>query len=283
VNSWVGVFSIYQRPPQLALMLAAAALGALLAERGRRVWNVPHLLIGMFLGVETLHVCLVNLEWFYRYEAYAVALGILAVVVALADLHASGRLSALRAGSTGVGRAAAIVAIVLLCLPLFTRGAFALMHTPVACHEVYRQQVQMGRFFRDYYPGEAIAVNDIGAVSWIAPVEVVDLIGLASNEIAQARRAGRVDAAYIGDIAARRQVAAVAIYESHFRAVNELPPHWIKVGEWTMPTAVAVSGNTVAFFATSRAHESRLRQALARFDARLPADVRRVPHAGMRD
>jgi hypothetical protein len=172
---------------------------------------------------------------------------------------------------------------VLLCLPLFTRGAFALMHTPVACLEVYRQQVQMGRFFREYYPGEAIAVNDIGAVSWIAPVEVVDLIGLASNGIAQARRAGRVDAAYIGDVAARRQVAAVAIYESHFRAVNELPPHWIKVGEWTMPTAVAVSGDTVAFFATSRAHESRLRQALARFDARLPADVRRVPHAGMRD
>ena len=47
----------------------------------------------MFIGVETLHVCFVNLEWFYRYEAYTLALGMLAVIVTLGDLHGSGRLT----------------------------------------------------------------------------------------------------------------------------------------------------------------------------------------------
>ena len=258
-------------------LFVVAAVAGLAWLRGRRVWTVPNLLIAMFLAVETLHVCLVNLEWFYRYEAYAVALGILAVVVAVADLRQSGRLGALRAGSTGAQRAAVIIALVVLCLPLFTRGAFALMTTATACNEIYRQQYQLGRFFGAHYRGDAIALNDIGAVSWMAPVDVVDLIGLASNDIAQARRAGRVDAAFIADVVERRGVAAVAIYESHFRAVGELPPGWMKAGEWQMPSAIAVSGDTVAFFASSRDRASRLRIALEEFKGELPDGVRYLP------
>jgi hypothetical protein len=277
LNSWVGVFSIYQRPAQLVLVLMAAALAAMGAERGRSPWNVPHLLAAMFIGVETLHVCLVNLEWFYRYESYAMALGMLAILAALADLHTSGRLTVLRAGGIPIRRAAVTLAIVVLSLPLFVRGAFALTTTAVACGEVYRQQYQLGRFFRDYYAGDAVAINDIGAVSWMAPVKLVDLIGLASNEIAHARRAGKVNEGYIREVASSRGVAAIAIYESHFRAVGELPRPWIKVGEWTMPSAVAVNGNTVAFFAPSSEHVSRLRRALEEFADQLPAGVTYIP------
>jgi hypothetical protein len=277
VSSWVNVFWIYRRPPQLALVLAAAVLAAWVAERGRSVWNAPHLLVAMFIGIETLHVCLVNVEWFYRYEAYVVAIGMLAIFQALADLHASGRLAALRAHAIPVRRAAVTIAIVVLCLPLFLRGASALMRTPVACGEVYRQQYQLGRFFRDFYRGDAIAINDIGAVSWMARVTIVDLVGLASNEIANARRAGEVNAAFIAAITARRGVAAVAIYESHFRTAGELPPHWIKVGDWTMPSAFAVNGDTVAFFAPTPEHVPRLRSALEEFARRLPSGVRYVP------
>ena len=273
LNSWVGIFSIYQRPPQVALMVAVAALAALAAERGRTVWRPSILLSAMFIGVEILHVCFVNLEWFYRYEAYAVALGMVAVISTLADLEASGRLREWRTVFEPARRAAVLVAIVVLALPLFLRGAFALMTTVGACQEIYRQQYQMARFFARHYAGEAVAINDIGAVSWMAPVRVIDLIGLASNEIADARRAGRVNASYLADVAARHRVSAVAIYESHFRAVGELPSTWIKVGEWTMPSAVAVSGETVAFFASTEPDAARLARHLDAFARELPAAV----------
>jgi hypothetical protein len=277
LNSWVGIFSIYQRPPQVALMVAAATLAALAAERGRTVWRPSILLSAMFIGVEILHVCFVNLEWFYRYEAYAVALGMVAVISTLADLDASGRLREWRATFEPARRAALLVAIVVLSLPLFLRGALALMSTAGACQEIYRQQYQMARFFARHYAGEAVAVNDIGAVSWMAPVRVIDLIGLASNEIAEARRAGRVNASYLADIAERQGVVAIAIYESHFRTVGELPPTWIKVGEWTMPSAVAVSGQTVAFFASTEPDAAGLARHLDAFARELPAAVSYVP------
>jgi hypothetical protein len=273
LGSWTGLFSLYQRPPQLALVLAASALTAVAAGRGSGRWTSPHLLVAMFLGVETLHVCLINIEWFYRYEAYAVALGSMAVVAVLAELSAAGWFAAQRRDATQVRRAAVGVFVVVVSLPLFLRGAFALSSTPTACGEIYRQQVQMGRFFREFYAGDTIALNDIGAVSWMAPVRVVDLIGLASNEVAHARRAGLVDASYIREFVSRRDVTAAAIYESHFRAVRELPAEWVKVGEWSMPSVLAVGGDTVAFFAPAPAHVARLRRSLDAFARELPDGV----------
>jgi hypothetical protein len=230
----------------------------------------------MFLGIELLHVCFVNLEWFYRYESYVVALGLLTVTFLVADAFENVP-GWWRTAGTPVRRAALTVTLSILCLPLFTRALFALGTTVQASGEIYRQQYQMGHFFREHYAGETIALNDIGAVSWIAPVQVLDLIGLASNEIAHARRIGDVDAEYMHRITGRHRVAAAAIYESHFRAVGELPSSWIKVGEWRIPSAVGVFRENVAFFAPSPDHALRLRDALDSYARRLPRDVRYLP------
>ena len=40
--------------------------------------------------------------------------------------------------------------------------------TPGAMRNVYEQQYQMARFFRVAYPGDTIALNDIGAVAWLS-------------------------------------------------------------------------------------------------------------------
>ena len=54
----------------------------------------------------------------------------------------------------------------------------------------YHQQVQMGTLLREYYTGRTIAVNDIGAVNFFADITVIDLVGLASMDVARLRRAG---------------------------------------------------------------------------------------------
>ena len=45
-----------------------------------------------------------------------------------------------------------------------------------------------------------MALNDIGAVSWLAPVKVIDLIGLASSEVADARRQDADGTVFFGDL-----------------------------------------------------------------------------------
>jgi hypothetical protein len=55
----------------------------------------------------------------------------------------------------------------------------SLVITPQASRNIYEQQYQMGMFLKRCYPGKAVAVNDICAVSYLADVRLVDLLGLA--------------------------------------------------------------------------------------------------------
>jgi hypothetical protein len=50
-----------------------------------------------------------------------------------------------------------------------------------------------------------------------------------------------------------------------------LPSTWQKVGEWSIGRYSAVSRDTVAFYAPGNTEVLRLRQALERFSAQLPA------------
>jgi hypothetical protein len=269
LGDWVGVLSLYQRPVLASLTVAALLLVAALATPRDRRWSPALVMLGLFLGTELLHVCLVKMEWFFRYEAYVIALGLVAVALALAEAI---RLDDVRrlADATPLRRYAVIACGVVLMLPLVNRAAEGLLFVVPATGEVYRQQYQMGLFFKDYYAGDAVALNDIGAVSWLAPVKVVDLIGLASLEVADARRKDADDTSFFDGLLRRRAAKAACIYDYYFSGRRALPSTWQKVGEWSIGRYVAVSRETVAFYAPSESEAVRLRLALERFATRLP-------------
>ncbi len=283
LSDWVGVLSLYQRPAFVALTVAALLLAAAMAGphdgsssrasaalSGTR--SVAMTMLGLFLGTELLHVCLVKIEWFFRYEAYVIALGLLAVTLGVAEvLRSCAVAEELPAGT--VRRRAVLACAVVLAIPLVTRAAKGMLVTVPATGEVYRQQYQMALFFGEYYRGETVALNDIGAVSWLAPVKVIDLIGLASSEVADARRRDADGTVFFGDLLRRHGAAAACVYDFYFSGRRALPPLWQKVGEWTIPHDAAVSGATVAFYAPSEPEASRLRTALDRFSDRLPTGV----------
>jgi hypothetical protein len=52
-----------------------------------------------------------------------------------------------------------------------------------------------------------------------------------------------------------------------------IPSSWTLVGEWQIRDNVAVSGETVGFFAPTSADVGRLQSALERFAPRLPSGV----------
>jgi hypothetical protein len=265
---WLAIRSLFVRPSELVLTLAAL-IGLMLVPVGRlarpprEVW-----LALLFLGTMALHACLVKLQWFFRYESYLVALGLLALA----------GLSRVVDWPRGVARKrraplhpAVLPLLVLLALPLVVRTFSALGTTGGAVKNVYDQQIQMGRFFAKYYADTPIAVNDIGAVAWMTHGPVLDVVGLASQPVADLKRRGALDAAALDRLVAENNVAAIALYEQVFASI--LPAPWIKVGQWTIPDNVGVSADTVAFFAPDARSAARLRTALNDFASDLPAGV----------
>jgi hypothetical protein len=278
LSDWVAIRALFERPAQLVLTLAVL-IALMLVPASRLEKNrVALWLGGCFLGVSVLHACLVKLEWFYRYEAYLMALGLVTVCSLVPVMEwPMGRPTKRRQPLHPV----TVPLLVVLALPLAVRVLGALATTPKAAANVYEQQVQLGRFFARHYPDQTIAVNDLGAVAWLSASRILDVVGLASQEVADLKRGGGLTADALARLADVHGVQVIAVYEDIFAPV--LPEQWRKVGEWRIADNVGVSGDTVTFLAPDAARAVRLASALRAFEDDLPRSVtwlavdRRIP------
>ena len=127
----------------------------------------------------------------------------------------------------------------------------------------------MARFARRFDRGQTVVLNDIGFVSYLADIRLIDVLGLGSNQIA--RRDGRWDSDALGALA-RSEGARIAIV--YPRCLPGIPRVWTKVGEWELhDRTFALGGRTVVFFATDPSEAEPLRHHLEQFDGELPAEV----------
>ncbi len=163
-----------------------------------------------------------------------------------------------------------VLLIVYAVLPLLKRAVETLYSVVPATENIYQQQYQMGQFLRQYYPGTTVALNDIGVVSYVADVHLIDLIGLANMDIARARQTGTYTPQRIGEIAANANFAIV--YNTWF--TQGIPEGWRAVGSWRLTMNNIVLGDsTVTFYAINPSIENRLTADLLDYSARLPAGV----------
>jgi hypothetical protein len=271
LSDWASVIVIYRRPPELALLLASLGGIALLGKPLRVAWT--RAVAETFVVVVLLHCALVKLEFFYRYEAYLVALGCVGVAMLGAEI-------ADRLRNTVATRLPVIGILGVLAMPLVIRALSAATETPTAMGNVFEQQYQMGLFFRDNYAGTPIAINDIGAVGWMSSSPILDVYGLATQEVADKKRHGAWTAEALEALASDRGVRAVAVYERVLAPL--IPSTWILVGEWRIPDNVAVSEDTVGFYAPTAVDVPRLRSALDGFVSRLPSPVTYSPGPAVR-
>jgi len=261
------VFSLFSRPPELALTLGMLLALSRTGAMKTRAVSQAVVLGSIFTIAMLLHACLVKLEWFYRYEAALIGLGVLALASLVAQRESRAALL-----TPLMSSAAGTTLVALLALPLATRALSALAVTPGAMRNVFEQQYQMGRFFSAAYPDDTIAVNDIGAVAWLSSSKIVDVYGLATQEVANLKRQRQWDRASLEAIAVRRQVRAVAMYQRVFEPI--IPRSWTLVGEWTIANNVGVSEDTVGFYAPAPGDVKRLRDALDAFAPTLPGTVK---------
>ncbi len=262
--------------PHLVILLALAllaqagprvGLASLPAEGRRALW--------LFVAITLLHLDFAAVGWFFRYEAYLVALGL---VLLSRFLRLAGR----GANEPGPSRdrrrplrvaPAVILGFAVLILPL--RATVALWETPIAAHNIFEQQYQMARFIQRFYAGRAIAANDIGLIDYLADVRCLDLVGLGSLEVAQLRREDRLNAETIRAASQMRGVQVALLYDQWFTrdGASLLPPEWTRVGQWRIRDNVVEGGSGVAFYAVDPAERAALAEHLRQFAPELPDSV----------
>jgi|GEM_PF-1904992 len=139
-----------------------------------------------------------------------------------------------------------------------------------ATRDIYLQQTQMSRFVDRYYRGKRIAANDIGAISYFSDIHLLDLEGLASDNIAKIRLNGQFTTATMDPALREFQPDLLVFYPSWFNGPTALPRWVVPVATWTMPSHTTSDSATVMFAAPSKEAAQTLWKNMLDFQSELP-------------
>lgn len=242
----------------------------------------------------TLYIHLqTNSSQHFRYDAYLVCLGIIAV-----SLPVFSYLSAMPWRASAIRRPiiAAVATVLLLAalVPLAHRGWVKMKAAPLETRRIFEQQYQMAKFLDRYYRDRVVAANDIGAINYYADIDTVDLWGLGDNEVARRRIDIRKEDYQIESgsdtkkdtfvlrrediegITRERGTDIALVYDDIYKVDGEsrLPDDWILVGRWLCYRYERDYWDKVSFYAVDTDRAGELAQSLRRFSPDLPANVR---------
>ncbi|HEY0004142.1 MAG TPA: hypothetical protein VGB17_04965 [Pyrinomonadaceae bacterium] len=256
------------------LLLITLALYLFRRKRVKRLWEQGQTLLIILLVAIAEHLLFASIGWFYRYEAYLVALGVLIdgalICESLPDW------SSLKQKGGRVLRPATMalsVCLLAALIPLLKRSFDALRDTPRADLSIYQQQYQMSLFLREYYQGAAVAANDIGAINYFADIRCLDLWGLGSAEITRDKLRGQYNTSRIKELAANHQVKIAVVYSGWIQEYGGVPSAWKRMGKWVTPGCIVCGSDTISFYAVDPAEAEALTQHLKEFSQRLPTGV----------
>lgn len=261
-----GLKQIVTTPHILASVLLVLLLLVLRFRQKRRFWEFDTVFGSIFLAASFLHMHFARPGPLHRYEAYLVAVG----VVAVATLIHSLRPGCSRAWFQVAGVAAGLAAAVMIWV-----GGALTARVPQASQNIFEQQYQMGLFLRRFYQGQTIAANDIGAINWLADIKCFDVWGLGTMRVARLKARGNLSPEALAATAESAGVRIGIIYEDWLKLTQTkaVPAQWTKVGSWRIRDNLVCGCDSVAFFACRPEERARLKECLCLFARQLPRMV----------
>lgn len=224
----------------------------------------------IFIFATLLHLFFANIGIFNRYVSYLVFLGIFVNSLASYQLIFGGRVLDFDKNKV-FGYLTIILLLGLIFIPLSGGGCYAVMETPTATKNIYEQQYQMALFVKEYYNNDTIALNDIGAVNYLADIKCVDFYGLANMQVANAKKNGSYDKNSILKITRQNDVKLIIIYDWWFK--NKIPKEWIKVCDWKIHDNVVCGGDTISFYVLSNEEKDKLVRNINTFYSKMPKSI----------
>jgi len=161
----------------------------------------------------------------------------------------------------------------ILGIGLVWNGLMDTRKTVVASKNIYEQQIQTSKFLGKYYLREVIAVFDIGAVSFYSDARLIDIAGLANNQIAALISSGGFNSQSVKKILKTENTKIIIIPEVVKKRLNLDTLNWEYAGSWKIKKNVVCASDEIHFFGSNRTEASILRKNLEEFFPRLPKDV----------
>jgi hypothetical protein len=238
----------------MPILLGLGLLGALAHWRSRRdPWRPPVLFPLLLAAMILLHGHFVfsPLYWVYRYDAYLVAFGVFVAAIVAAQLPGPGALPR--------GALAAILVALLVPTIADVREGLVPETEIEGMRNTYLEEVQTAEFIRLYYPGAAVIVNDLGAVTYFTQARILDLVGLGDIEPVVIMRRGPYTSRDVTAWTAPYR-PAIAILQLNWSVVRPLiPAEWVRVAVVEVPP----HHHPVGFFAVNREEAWPLRAKVA--------------------
>lgn len=259
----------------LVIMASAVALLLSAFRHARPLRSAHRYANTLLIGTIILHATFASTGWFFRYEAYLVLAGVVIVAISMRDVVMP-PVSLAAIWRSSLFHRLVVLLLLINTAPFLYRTIFPIYQTPIASQNIYEQQYQMGRFIRDHYAGERVLINDIGAVSYLADVQIIDIWGLGSLEPARLLLQGAWDTAAIIRIAQAQDASVAIVYEGLLDRYGGVPPAWLRLAEWQIADNVICASDRVAFYAPTAAAQDDLLRSLRQFRPQLPAGVQQV-------
>lgn len=261
----------------IAMLEVAASISGLLVIsiyliltkiRQQQMGRTFHILC-IFVLSGLMHAVFGGFGWFYRYEAYLIVLGCFHLLIVFFEWYQARKLENNKQYFLYIGFA------LLFTFNLPLRAGNALRNFVRSTYNIYEQQYQMALFMKKYNNKQTIAANDIGAMSFLTDMDIIDLWGLGNNEVTIARKGGYWNSAFLQSLLTRKKASIAVVYESWFN--KELTGNWKKIGTWEVSYSFMLGDTKVSFYvidSKDNATVAKLKSDLNAFTAELPKDIK---------
>lgn len=229
----------------------------------RKTRSATGFLAGVLIFTLSAHIVFGTFGMLYRYEVYAVTILLCGSMIIFRD-----NLAMICNSGTSDQRMRLLAGLVVVGMTYSVATAL----TPTAARNTVEQQLQMHRFATDYFPHN-VAVNDIGWVSYGNPNFVLDLVGLASDEVRNALFSHHFDSRFIERMTAKKQIAYAMIYDHWFS--GQVPKTWCLIAILRSDRLIKSDGD-VSFYVLKGSFVREMSEALDRFAGNLPRRVRLI-------
>jgi len=272
--------NIMYNPSLTVYGLISLSISAFRLIKNKTLWDTPTLWLIITDVLIFVEFMFTGSDYALRDSSYLFVLGIIGIIIGIYDYLPKKLI--FKFNRTSIPRFFLIIILATLLISPFIINSkyshnypqvtntklYYLSNTPQETNNIYEQQYQMALFLNEYYTNDSIAANDIGAINYYNNIKCLDLIGLGSNDVAKAHENNKINQQELDYLANKHNVEIVMMYES-----PDIPPNWIKVGEWIIPHDVIVANDTVYFYATSSQYETNLIENLKQFSPKLPKDI----------
>jgi hypothetical protein len=220
----------------------------------------------ILMGATLAHVAFAYPNNYPRYEDYLVGSSTLIIGTLIAKYRPALQISRFKGAQWIVA-----ALLILLFIPLFIRSEKTFQKSRQYCLNIYEQQYQLSQFVHTYYDSTPVAFNDIGAISFYSKGDKLDLWGLASLEVARAKRSNTWTPDFADSLIHQHQTRVAMLYDTWFDPA--LLHRWTKVASWHNQHNVILGDDSVSFYAIRPEDTTTLRKNLESYQPKLPADV----------